>query len=312
MRNSFQVRGWALRLVVVGLVLLAGCDGFGARQKTFASPEEAVDALIAAVKAGETRSMLRVLGEDARTLIESGDTVQDRQAGDEFVKAYEGAHAITDAEDGSKILEVGSDRWPFPFPLVQDSGKWRFDSSAGAEEIINRRVGDNELFAMQACLAYVDAQREYYLRNPENDPLLHFAQHLGSSPGKRDGLYFEVAAGEPASPLGTAFASARSEGYFENGKAKSEPFHGYYFRIVKAQGPNAAGGAYDYVVRDKMIGGFALVAYPAEYGNSGVMTFIVNHDGVVFAKDLGPETSKMAGELAVFDPDASWKREEAI
>lgn len=312
MRNSFQVRDWALRLIVVGLVLLAGCDGFGARQKTFASPEEAVDALIAAVKAGETRGILRVLGEDARTLIESGDPVQDRQAGDEFVKGYEAVHAITDAEDGSKILEIGSDSWPFPFPLVQDSGKWRFDSSAGAEEIINRRVGDNELFAMQACLAYVDAQREFYLRNPENDPLLHFAQHLASSPGKRDGLYFKVAADEPESPLGAAFANARREGYFKEEKTKADPFHGFYFHVIRAQGPNAVGGAYDYVVRDKMIGGFALVAYPAEYGNSGVMTFIVNHDGVLFSKDLGPETGKMAGELAVFDPDDSWKREEAI
>lgn len=312
MRNSFQVRRWALALVIAGLALLAGCDGFGARQKSFASPEEAVDALIAAVKVGETRGILQVLGEDARTLIESGDPVQDRQAGDEFVKGYETAHAIADGEDGSKILEVGRDKWPFPFPLIQDAGKWRFDSTAGADEIINRRVGDNELFAMQACLAYVDAQREYYLRNPEKDPLLHYAQRLMSSPGKRDGLYFEVAADEPQSPLGTGFANARSEGYLKDEKAKSEPFHGYYFRIVKAQGPNAAGGAYDYVVRDKMIGGFALVAFPAEYGSGGVMTFIVNHDGVVFSKDLGAETAKLASGIAVFDPDSSWKREEAI
>jgi len=304
LRTSFVLIGCTLTF------LLGGCDLIG-KQKTYASPQEATEALVAAVKSEKTGPLLRVLGNDSKPLIESGDPIQDRNAGARFVELYTASHTLEAREDGSQVLEVGPDNWPFPFPLVQENGKWHFDSSAGAEEVIDRRVGRNELSAIQACLAYVDAQREYYTRNADNDPLLHYAQVLLSTPGKHDGLYWETSGDENPSPLGPAFARARSQGYLKDSKSGPEPFHGYYYALLKAQGPNAAGGAYDYVVRDKMIGGFALLAYPAQYGGSGVMTFMVNHDGVVFSKDLGPDTAKLASEIKVFDPDSSWKREDA-
>jgi hypothetical protein len=271
-----------------------------------------VDALLAAVKEGKTRDMLKVLGADTQGMLESGDPVQDQNARDAFVREYEAAHSIAQDEQGRTILQVGADNWPFPFPLVEENGKWRFDSTEGAEEIINRRVGSNELYTIQACLAYVDAQREYYLRNPGGDPLLHYAQRLVSSEGKRDGLYYEVGDGEPESPLGPAFARARDEGYFQEGVPRPEPYHGYVYRLLTSQGANAAGGAYDYVANGQMIGGFAIIAYPADYGNSGVVSFMVSHDGVVYSKDLGPDSTKVAGAITQFDPDGSWKREAEI
>jgi hypothetical protein len=180
------------------------------------------------------------------------------------------------------------------------------------QEIINRRIGTNELSTIQSCLAFVDAQREYYVRNPERRPLMQYAKLLVSSPGKKDGLYWPTAGNEPQSPLGERFAQARSEGYFSEGPVKGQPFRGYIYRLLTAQGPNAAGGAYDYLVGDKLFGGFALIAFPADYNRSGVMTFIVNHDGVVYSKDLGTDTSKAALAIESFDPDPSWKREAAI
>ncbi|HKE44589.1 MAG TPA: DUF2950 domain-containing protein [Steroidobacteraceae bacterium] len=290
------------------LLLVSACDLVG-KQRTYASPQEAVDALMAAVKSGNTNQLLRVLGKEAKPLFDSGDPVQDRNTGQRFVDLYTQSHKLATRDDGAQILEVGSDEWPFPFPLVQESGKWRFDDGEGVEEIVDRRVGRNELSAIQACLAYVDAQREYYARDPDDDPLLHYAQLLISTPGKRDGLYWEAGVAEVPSPLGPAYANARAAGYGKQESGKPQPFYGYYYRILKGQGSNAKGGAYDYIVHDRMIGGFGLIAYPADYGNSGVMTFVVNHDGVVFSKDLGKDTEKLAGEMNVFDPDGTWKRE---
>lgn len=309
MKNHVRRPCFALAACIL-VLLSTGCDLLGS-QKTYATPQEAIDALAAAVRSGRTAQLLRVLGADAKPVVESGDEVQDKNGRARFIDLYDKSHALTAREDGSQVLEVGPDKWPFPFPLVQDNGKWRFDTSAGTEEIVDRRVGDNELSAIQACLAYVDAQREYYSRNPDHDALLHYADVFVSTTGKHDGLYWEAGSGEQPSPLGPAFVRAQSEGYFKEKSRRAEPFHGYYYRILKGQGSNAAGGAYDYVVRDKMLGGFALIASPADYGNSGVMTFIVNHDGVVFSKDLGPDTEKLAPDIKVFDPDSSWKREEA-
>ena len=297
-------------LIVIAAAALAACSRPG-EQKTFSSPEAAVEALVNAAKSDDTKALVAVLGKESEPLIDSGDAVQDKNGREKFVQAYEKAHSLDSSVEGQVTLDIGDDKWPFPFPLVQDKGKWRFDTSAGAEEIIDRRVGDNELSAIQVCLAYVDAQREYYTRNPDNDPLLHYAGVFISSPGKHDGLYWEAGSDEQPSPLGLGFVKAQSEGYFKEKSERPEPFHGYYYRILKGQGSNAAGGAYDYVVRDKMVGGFALIAYPADYGNSGVMTFVVNHDGVVFSKDLGQDTEKVADDMKVFDPDSSWKREEA-
>jgi hypothetical protein len=300
-----------LTVLVIGVALgvSAGC---GARQQSYGSPEEAAEALLAAVKAGKTDALLKVLGPDTQPMLESGDPVQDQNARDAFLTEYEASHSLTRDDQGRTVLQVGADEWPFPFPIVEDNGKWRFDSTEGVEEIINRRVGANELFTIQACLAYVDAQRDYYLRNPDGDPLLHYAQRLVSTEGKRDGLYFEVSGDEPESPLGAAFAKARDDGYFKEGVPRPEPFHGYVYRLLVSQGANATGGAYDYIAGGQMIGGFALIAYPADYGNSGVMTFMVNHDGVVFSKDLGPDTARVAGAVTQFDPDGSWTREASI
>lgn len=298
-----------LLMIGAALSLSAAC---GVRQQSYGSAEEATDALLAAVKEGRTRDMMKVLGADTQGMLESGDPVQDQNARDAFLSEYQAAHAIAKDDQGRTVLQVGADNWPFPFPLVEENGKWRFDSTEGAEEIINRRVGANELYTIQACLAYVDAQREYYLRNPGGDPLLHYAHRLVSSEGKRDGLYYEVSGDEAESPLGPAFARARDEGYFKEGVPRPEPYHGYVYRLLTSQGANAAGGAYDYVANGQMIGGFAIIAYPADYGNSGVVSFMVSHDGVVYSKDLGPDTTKVAGAITQFDPDGSWKREAEI
>ncbi|HZF26475.1 MAG TPA: DUF2950 domain-containing protein [Steroidobacteraceae bacterium] len=303
-------------LVVLWLVIAAATQVACTRSvqhRDYASTDEAVQALLAAVKSGETRGLLEVLGNDAKPVVESGDPVQDRQARERFMEAYQTAHSLETPVEGLAILQIGSDNWPFPFPLLQHEGRWHFDTADGSDEIINRRVGKNEFSTVQSCLAFVDAEREYYVRNPQNDPLLHYAQKFVSSEGQKDGLYWPTAGDEPPSPLGAGFARARAEGYALQGdKAGTEPYHGYLYRLLTGQGPNAAGGAHDYMVRDKMLGGFALMATPAEYGTSGVMTFIVNYDGVVFSKDLGPDTAKVAAHIELFDPDESWKREAAI
>jgi len=211
---------------------------------------------------------------------------------------------------------VGKDDFPFPIPIVKKGQLWFFDTQAGKEEILNRRIGRNELSTIQACLAYVDAQREYARRDREAGSLMEYAQRFASSPGKKDGLYWETKEGESPSPLGPLVAQAVKEGYKkkeDEKQAKGQtliPYHGYYYKILKAQGNNAPGGAYDYVVKGKMIGGFAMVAYPAQYGVSGVMTFVVNHDGVVYEKDLGKETEKIASAMKKFDPDKTWKKAE--
>jgi hypothetical protein len=270
----------------------------------FASPDAAASALVAALKQHDRAALLVVLGSDAEALVESGDPVADRVASERFVAGYEEAHAIQESSAGKSELVIGKDDWPFPIPIVKEGAGWRFDTAAGREEVLNRRIGRNERFTIQACLAIVDAQREYYARNPSKDPLLHYARRFGSSEGKRDGLYFPTAEGEEESPLGDLVAQARDEGYTK----KPNPFHGYNYRMLEAQGPHARDGAYSYVAHGKMIGGFAVVAFPATYDNSGVMTFIVNQDGVVYQKDLGPDTEKLARAIERFDPDESWER----
>jgi hypothetical protein len=276
-------------------------------QKRFASAEDAVQALIVAAKAGDVKAMLDILGSAARPLITSGDQVADRHDRERLAQAYEEAHGLMTSGETKAVLQVGEDDWPFPIPLVKDKTGWRFDTRAGKEEILNRRIGRNEHAVIEVCRAYVDAQREYYLRNPQGDALLQYAQQFASTEGKHDGLYWPVELGEEASPLGPLVADARGEGYRKGGGGKPVPYHGYYYRILKAQGPDAPGGAYNYVVNGQMLGGFALVAYPASWGNSGVMTFIVNHDGVVYQKDLGPNTAALARAMTQFNPDSTWK-----
>jgi len=281
--------------------------GAAARQQSFPSPEEGVRVLMDAAKNNDTASLLQVLGPEAQPFINTGDAVSDQASRARFVQAYEEAHTFVPAGDTKVILQMGNDAWPFPIPLVKDNTSWRFDSKEGKEEILNRNIGRNELDVIQVCLAYVDAQREYYMRNPRHVALPHYASKFMSTQGKRDGLYWETTADEPPSPLGLLVARARREGY-KRTDGKPIPYHGYYYKILTGQGPSAPGGAYDYVVRGQMIGGFAMVAYPAQYGSSGIMTFIVNHDGVVYQKDFGPNTTAMAQFMMKFNPDETWKK----
>jgi hypothetical protein len=291
------------------LALIAACDSLSGGQAVYDSAEQAGQALIAAVDSGETAALLRVLGDDAQPVVESGDGVDDANTRAAFLAMYAATHRWESETPDTATLIVGEDDWPFPFPLVKEDRGWRFDTSNGIEEILDRRIGENELAAIQASLAYVDAQREYYWSNPDRLSLLHYARRLVSTGDRKDGLYWDAPEGETPSPLGELFAAARAEGYLVDGALQPVPYYGYHFRLLLGQGEHAAGGAYDYLVGDQLIGGFALVAYPAERGSTGVMTFIVNHDGIVFSKDLGPDTTKLATEMPLFDPDASWKRE---
>ena len=260
------------------------------------------------VHSAETRNrkaLLDMLGPDSRPLVFSGDAVADKNAGQHFVAEYDAAHRLQGG-GGKVVLYVGKDDFPFAIPLVPDGPMWRFDTPAGKEEIVNRRIGKNELDAIQVCLAYVDAQHDYASEDRNADGIREYAQKFTSAPGKRDGLHWETKPGEPLSPLGPVIARARAEGY--GGKGASAPYHGYYYRILTAQGSSAQDGAYNYIAHGRMIGGFAMVAFPAAYGASGIMTFIVNHDGVVYEKDLGPKTAAMAQAMTKFNPDKTWKK----
>ncbi len=282
-------------------------------QKSFKSPEEAVKALVEACKEDNTKALLALFGPSGKEVVSSGDDVTDTTDREWFVKRYEEMNKLVKEKEGDDrvILRVGNDDWPLPFPIVKKGENWVFDTKAGKEEILNRRIGKNELNTIQVCLAYVDAQREYALKDRDHDNLLEYAQKFFSGKGKKDGLYWEEKEGEPQSPLGPEFAKAVKEGYgAKMSKDKPFPYHGYYYRILKAQGKNAPGGAYDYMVKGKMIGGFALVAFPAEYGNSGIMTFIVNQDGVVYEKNLGKGAEKVAAAMKAFDPDETWRKVE--
>ena len=265
------------------------------RQETFASPRQAVDALIAAARSGRTADLLKIFGPDSRKLVVSGDAVADKNARERFVAAYATASEIENEGDAKAVLVIGGEDWPFPIPMVKQGHAWRFDTKAGEQEILDRRIGRNELSAIEVCRAYVDAQRDYASKPRTADGLIEYAQRFMSTPGAHDGLYWTVEPGEEESPMGPLVAKARAEGYgVKSAQGKRTPYHGYYYRILKRQGKDATGGPYDYVVRGHMIGGFALVAFPASYGASGIMTFIVNQDGVVYQKNLGPNSAARA------------------
>ena len=311
--NNKGLRGCVLLLMSVLFVALTSMQALAAepKQKTFASPEEAVKALVAALKAGDTKALSAIFGPGSKDLVSSGDPVADKAGRDRFVSGYEEKNRLEEAETDKVVLYVGNHDWPFPIPVVKKQGSWRFDAKEGKEEILARRIGRNELSAMQVCLAYVDAQREYAMKDWDGDGLLEYAQKFGSDPGKKNGLYWEAKAGDEQSPLGPLVAAAQKKGYkVKQSPSKPAPYFGYYYRILTGQGKSAPGGAYDYVVKGNMIGGFALVAYPAKYGSSGIMTFIVNHDGVVYQKDLGKSTEKTALAMKLFNPDATWKKLE--
>jgi hypothetical protein len=296
----------ATLVAFLGLSLAACTTSTPEQQKEFKSPSEAVQALVTALKTGDDKDLLLILGLESKELIFSGDEVADRTIRKKFIEAYDEKNSIE--ADGDKfLLVIGENDWPFTIPLVEKTGKWVFDSASGKEEILNRRIGKNELDTIQVLLAIVDAQREYAMEDRDGDSLLEYAQKFGSDPGKKNGLFWKTEEGEESSPLGELVADARAEGYTSKGSMNNPvPYHGYYYRILTAQGDNASGGSYDYIVNSKMIGGFAILAFPAEYANSGVMTFIVNHDGVVYQKDLGENTGELAEAITLFDPDDTW------
>ena len=279
-----------------------------AKQKSFATPEEAVKAAVDAAKNNNDKELLAIFGAQAKDLMFSSDAVADKQRRESFLAAYNEKNSIA-SEGDSRIVVVGNGAWPFPIPLVKRSDGWIFDTEKGREEILNRRIGTNELSAIQVVLALFDAQREYAMKDRDGDKILEYAHRFRSEPGKKNGLYWDAKTGEEPSPLGPLAAQAQGAGYSARGAGAGQtgtPYHGYYFKILESHGKNAGGGAYSYVVKGNMLGGFAFVAFPAEYGNSGVMTFLVNHDGKVFQKDLGKNTADTAAAMKEYNPDKTW------
>lgn len=272
----------------------------------FASPDDAGNAVMAAAKSGDQNALLAIFGPDSKQLIYSGDAVQDKNAAAAFVARYAVMHRWRKLADGAQVLLVGADNFPFPVPLKKNGeGKWFFDTAAGKDEVLNRRIGRNELAIIDVCGAVAEAQTEYFSHPHDGEKTKQYAAKFISDPGKQNGLYWKSPDGQPASPLGPLAAFATTEGYSVKPDAHM-PFHGYYFHMLKGQTAKAPGGAKDYTVKGKMTGGFAFVAYPAEYGNSGVMTFIINQDGVLLQKDLGKTTAESASSMSEFDPDPSW------
>lgn len=292
------------------LIPLAACNNSDKKQpeksstKTFASPDEAGSAMITAVKSTDQPALLAIFGPDSKELISSGDAVQDKNMGKAVAERYDAMHRWRKMPDGSQILLIGADNFPFPIPLKKNSDGWYFDTATGKEEVLSRRVGRNELAIIDVCNAVAAAQAEYYAHPHDGQTAKQYAAKLLSDPDKHNGLYWKAAEGQPASPLGPLIAAASSEGYAAN-PAGHTAFHGYYFHTLKGQTDKAPGGAKEYMVNGKMTG-FAFVAYPAEYGNSGVMTFIINQDGVLLQKDLGKTTTEIATAMTEFDPDSSW------
>ena len=294
----------ALALIVMAPVALAATAG----PKSFASPEAAIAGLVDAVKLNDQPMLNGILGSHGSKLTSSGDEVADRQNREAFLKAYGDAHKLVLEGDTKATLVIGKDEWPMPIPLVKSDGGWRFDTQQGEKEILARRIGRNEMAAIQVCLAIVDAEREYAALDMDGGGIPEYAPKFVSTSGKHDGLYWQTEADEPPSPLGPLLAAAASEGYTRSASRALAPYHGYFYRILTRQEKGAPGGAYDYFVKGMMIGGFAVIAYPARYGASGVMSFIVNHEGVVYEKDLGKDTAAIATKMTSFNPDESWKR----
>jgi len=291
--------GWSFSL------LSAAAQG-AAAQQVFKSPDAAASALVDAAKASQMDALSSILGPEAKQILSSGDAVADANARAEFVRRYEEMHRFGYDDRGRVILYIGANNWPLPIPLVKQDGGWVFDTASGKEELLQRRVGQNELFTLRVLEDLAEAQAEYASRTFEGGGTNQFAQKILSDPGKQDGLYWARANGEPESPIGPLVARAAAEGYRRNPEGKPEPFHGYYYKILTRQGRNAPGGARNYIVHGKMVKGFAFLAYPAEYRDSGVMTFMINQDGVIVQKDLGPDTAALAGAITEFNPDHSW------
>jgi Protein of unknown function (DUF2950) len=302
---------FAIRLMLMGsMILLAACKKSENPEKpsinVFASPDDASNALLAAAKSDDQNALFAIFGADSKELIVSGDPVQDKNAAATFVTEYGMMHRWRTMLDGTQMLLVGADNFPFPIPLKKNSdGKWFFDTAAGKNEVLNRRIGRNELAIIDVCRAGAQGEAEYFSQLHDSEKTKQYAAKFLSDPGKQNGLYWKTVEGQPPSPLGPLAALASAEGYSTKPEGHTA-FHGYYFHMLKGQTDKTPGGAKEYVVDGKMTGGFAFVAYPAEYGNSGVMTFIINQDGVLLQKDLGKATTETATTMSEFDPDSSW------
>ena len=296
--------------ISVALLALALSPAFAeeAPVKTFPSYRAAISAFVAALSTNDEAAVTGIIGAKAQDLLTSGDAVQDDNARKSFLASYHEAHAFVRENPDKVLLTVGKSAWELPFPIVRVDGAWHLDADAGAQELVYRRIGQNELDAIKVCRALYAAQKSYAAAAHDGNPPGLYAQHFRSESGMENGLYWDAKPGEPDSPAGALVAEAASEGYGPAATSgKPTPFHGYYYRIIKSQGSHASGGAKEYVKDGKMIGGFAIVAYPAEYRGSGVMTFIVGPRGRVFQKDLGETSEQQATSMEVFDPDSSWK-----
>jgi hypothetical protein len=284
----------------MGLALSVTCLAASA-QNLFATPQAGVNALVTAVKVDDEPALRAMFGPESSKLLNSGDPVEDAQSRKNFVDAYNEAHKIVLKRDTQATLVVGRDEWPLPIPLVKDHDGWRFDTVEGEDEILKRRIGRNELSSIQVCLAIVFAERVY-----ATQPV--YASRFRSTPGKHDGLYWPTQANEAPSLLGVLLADAANEGYSAPGVSHHRPYHGYLYRILTSQSESAPGGARDYMIKGKMIGGFAVIAYPADYGASGVKSFLISHNGVLYEKDLGPDTKDVAMSIMAFDPTGGWSK----
>jgi len=317
MKNQMIIPA-ALRVAVVLLATVmfaTGCakkpeqassTASAAAQDAFNTPEEAVSAFVAALQKDDIPALHKLLGPQAKELVESGDPVEDNSAREWFVTAYNAKHALEAAGPDKMTLSVGEDAWPMPIPLVKRDGKWYLDGAAGADELIYRRVGRNELGAIEVCRGFVTAEQEYAAQGHDGDRAGIYALKLVSDKGMQNGLYWPTSDDEPPSPAGPFVAEAAGEGYRRaEGEART-PYHGYYYRMLFRQGPNAKGGAKEYFKDGVLTQGFALIAWPADYGSSGVQTFIINQDGTVFQKDLGEDTAKAVETIQAFDPDGTW------
>jgi hypothetical protein len=303
------VQGWLGRVPVVAcslflLCLVAGCSHHG-QGLAFATPDAAVDSMVTALRSSNQPELFRILGPEADDVLSSGDPVDDARVKAEFLRRYDQNHGLVPDQNGrSMTLEVGDTHWPLPIPIVKASDGWRFDTAAGLDEILNRRIGRDELDTIETCRAANDAQADYFAANPRKSPVPEYARKFISSEGTRDGLYWPTGEGEPLSPLGALMAEAADEGYRITGKGN--PYHGYFYRMLTAQGDFAPGGRMSYLTGDSLTKGFGVVAYPAQYGNSGIMTFIVNQQGIVYQRDLGADTANIAKAMTEFDPDPNW------
>ena len=298
----------ACRLLVLCFLVAAwgvGCASSpSSGPKRFSSPDQAARSLVDALRKGDQPRLRQILGPAGDDIIASGDKAADRDDVETFLALYDEKHRLQPEQDGVKTLLIGDQEWPFPVPIVKSGGEYVFDAETGKEEILNRRIGRNELSAQQVCLAIADAQREYVRLRPMGGDLPQYARKIVSDPGTRNGLYWPTKDGEPPSPLGPLAASAAARVAGD----PARPYHGYQYRLLTSQGPHAPGGAVDYLVAERLVGGFGIVAYPAQYGNSGIMTFITNHDGVVYERDLGADTARIAQAMPGFDPGPEWTK----